>query len=119
MKLTIPDDELDKLNQLFKSDNIGLAIQLIKSLSYELEDVLRALYDKYNYISNDDMNWFVLNAKEHYHPSTICIRYCEDIVKPYCLWGGDLDTKVYDLDELTLEPCITRLANILREHYDK
>lgn len=121
MKLEITDDELDKLNQLFKSNNIGLAIQLVKSLGYELEDVLYALYDKHSYFETTtrDFKWWVLNQDTYRGNAAICIRHCDDFKKPYCLWDGMSGSKSSDIDELTLEPCIRRLANILREHYDK
>lgn len=112
-------NELDKLNQLFKSDNIGLAIQLVKSLGYELEDVLYALYDKYKYQDNPEDTWWVLNDVSHEYGTAVCIRYATDIGKPYCLWAGQLDHFSSIINEPTLEPCIIRLANILREHYDK
>ena len=119
MKLTITDDELDKLNQLFKFDNIGLAIQLVKSLGYELEDVLHALYDKFKYQPNPENTWWVLNNVSYEHSTAICIRYAININKPYCLWAGKLNSFTANRNEPTLEACVTRLANILREHYDK
>lgn len=114
MKLTITDNELDKLNQLFKSEEYVLAIELIKGLNCKLEDILYMLYDKYS-----DGNWFILNQDSFEGVEAICIRFMQGLTYPYCLWTGTLNTITLNNDYSTLDECIVNLANILKQHYDK
>lgn len=66
----INEDELSKINSIFKSGDITLALMLIESQGFDLKDVLLKLYDKYK-----EEVWWVLNGDDYNDIFTICIKY--------------------------------------------
>lgn len=111
-------DNIDKLNEIFKSGDINLGIQLIKSLDLELYDVLLELYHKFKYLYvntriTTSMVWWTLDTSDPMSDFNHCIRFMEYDNPPYRCWFGDLKSKEYD----NVEDCITELTKVLKENY--
>lgn len=111
-------DELDKLNAIFKSGDIALGIQLIKSLDLELYDVLLELYHKFKYLYVNDkvkesMWLWVLDTSDPMTNFNHCIRYMEHETPQFkCWYGESLSTDYYNIED-----CITELTRVLKENY--
>lgn len=87
---------IEQIRELFYSNNIELAIQLIKGQGYDLRDVLHELY--YTYRVNDEDNW-----NRSYYFELICldieIYQASYLRSNYRLWlyGNPIDCN--DIDE--------------------
>lgn len=80
----INEDDLSKINTIFKSGDITLALMLIESQGFDLKDVLYQLY--YTYREGDDNMWS-LDSIEYDADNNIAVRDHGD--EKYCLWLGN------------------------------
>lgn len=79
----INEDELSKINSIFKSGDIRLALALIESQGFDLKDILYQLY----YTYRDVENHWSLDSIEYDLPDNIALRNSTD--EKYMLWLGD------------------------------
>lgn len=79
----INEDELSKINAIFKSGDITLALMLIESQGFDLKDVLYQLY--YTYREGDENQWS-LDSIEYDTANNIALR---DHDEKYLLWLGN------------------------------
>lgn len=112
-------DDIDKLNLIFKADNIELGLQLVKSLGLNLKDVLVELYDRYKYDLNNEYRrniiWWVLNNTTFKGVDIICIKY-DNVDGEYKVWIRDFSTKIYQGKSYkTLDECFNLLVDNLKE----
>lgn len=111
-------DKLDKLNAIFKSGDIALGIQLIKSLDLELYDVLLDLYHKFKYLHiidkvKEPMWWWVLDTSDPMDDFNHCIRFIENETPQFKCWYGEN----LSMDYYNIEDCITELTRVLNENH--
>lgn len=78
----INEDDLSKINAIFKSGDITLALMLIGSQGFDLKDVLYQLY----YTYRDEDNQWSLDSIEYNTNNNICVR---DHGEKYLVWLGD------------------------------
>lgn len=116
-------DDIDKLNLIFKADNIELGLQLVKSLGLNLKDVLAELYNRYKYIYFEEGSavnglWWVLNQNDFNGSNAICIKKREqnEDDMDYIVWCCNRFTGQYEQKwNISLNECFELLVNCLEK----
>lgn len=101
-------EHIEQIRELFYSNNIELAIQLIKGRGYNLRGIIRELYDKYVTKYGDYENTFELTK----NGSIEMYKNQYGSWKGFRLW---LDDKA--IDDLTLNQCLDKMTDYLIENY--
>lgn len=101
-------EHIEQIRELFYSNNVELAIQLIKSQGYELRDVLSELYYKRVFNEGYYDNMFELTYGGHIE---MYQNKCGGLTK-FRLWLHNTAT-----DNLTLDQCLDEITDYLIENY--